>query len=508
MKILILLVMSALVGFAPVAIHQSADVGKSAVSKPEASAEKKEEDCGCDAEKPDDAIAVVNGIKVTRKEVDDPIKDRIKQFDDQIVEARKRELDLQINTRLLDAEAKKRGITTTKLIEQEVISKVKDPDEAEAQAFYDQNKARIQGSFAEIKGEIIKYLLDRRQGEEASRLAARLRAAAQLKVLDTNVTAPANEAERKRVFANLNGRDITSADIEDSLRPLIFDAQEQIYALRKNQLELKINDILIEQEAQKRKLTTASVLEQEVTAKLKPVTEEDALKFYEQNKARITGEYAQVKSQIIEYLQQVERRDKEMQYAGQLRKAATVEIHLREPEPPVYKIATDGQPVIGNPSAPVTIVEFTDFECPSCAKTQPILEEIAKEYGERVRLVMRDFPLNQHPNAIKAAEAAEAAREQGKYWEYIALLFKNQSALNVEKLREYASQVGLDRKKFDEDLDSGKYADRVQLDLIEGNRLGVNSTPTVFINGRRIKEKTRESLKAAIEAALKTAQKD
>jgi protein-disulfide isomerase len=108
-----------------------------------------------------------------------------------------------------------------------------------------------------------------------------------------------------------------------------------------------------------------------------------------------------------------------------------------------------------------------------------------------------------HKHAFKAAEAAEAAREQGKYWEYVTILFTNQKALEVEKLKEYASQSGLDRKKFDAALDSGKFSDRVKRDMADGDRIGVDSTPTVFINGKLTREKTREALKTAIEAALK-----
>jgi protein-disulfide isomerase len=108
-----------------------------------------------------------------------------------------------------------------------------------------------------------------------------------------------------------------------------------------------------------------------------------------------------------------------------------------------------------------------------------------------------------HADAYKAAEAAEAAREQGKYWEYIALLMRNQSALGVPKLKEYAGQLALDRAKFDAALDSGKFSDKVQRDMRDGMRLGVSGTPTIFVNGRRVAENTVESLKAAIETALK-----
>ena len=158
----------------------------------------------------------------------------------------------------------------------------------------------------------------------------------------------------------------------------------------------------------------------------------------------------------------------------------------------------------GTANALVTIVAFTDFECPSCARQHPVLDQIVNEFGDRVRLVVRDFPLSQHANARKAAEAAEAAREQGKYWEYATVLFRNQSALGVDKLRQYATEVGLDRARFDASLDSGKFAEKVQRDVVDGRRLGVSGTPTLYINGKRISDNSYASLKSAIETALKT----
>jgi protein-disulfide isomerase len=116
---------------------------------------------------------------------------------------------------------------------------------------------------------------------------------------------------------------------------------------------------------------------------------------------------------------------------------------------------------------------------------------------------VRDFPLTEHAHAFKAAEAAEAARAQNKYWEYAALLFANQAALELGQLKEYASRLGLDRTKFDTALDGGTFADNVRRDQLDGERAGVFSTPTIFVNGRRAGERTYEGLKATIEAALK-----
>jgi protein-disulfide isomerase len=177
---------------------------------------------------------------------------------------------------------------------------------------------------------------------------------------------------------------------------------------------------------------------------------------------------------------------------------------MSAPVAPVIKIATDDQPSKGNPQAAVSVVEFTDFQCPNCAQTQPVLEKLLAEYGNRLRLVVRDFPLSQHADALKAAEAAEAARAQGKYWEYTALLFKNQGALGVDQLKSYATALGLDRAKFDAALDGGLHAEQVRRDVYDGERAGVNGTPAIFVNGRRVLDHSYEGLKAAIDSTLKT----
>jgi protein-disulfide isomerase len=469
---------------------------------PASSTARPVENCACEGEPLPEIVAVVNGVRITKQEIDTPTRKQIDEMQKNVVEARQRELDLQINSRLLEAEAKKRGTTTAKLLEQEIVAKVAEPTDAEAQTFYNANQTKINAPFTDVKAEIISYLRDQRQRAEAKNLADKLRAAANVKVLLPNAAPPTNDTERARVLAVVNGEQLTSGSIEESLKPLIYNVQERAYQLRKNQLEVRINDTLLEQEAQKRKITTKALLEAEIDAKAKPVTEAEARTFYDQNKERINGEFAQVKDQIVQYLQETQRRELQTAFAEQLRKAATLEVNLRAPVSPVLKIATDDQPSKGSATAPVTLVEFTDFQCPSCAQAQPVLERLTAEYGDRLRLVVRDFPLEMHEFARKAAEAAEAARAQGKYWEYSALLFANQKELGVDKLKEYATRVGLDRAKFDAALDSGQFAEKVQRDYQEGVLLGVGGTPTFYVNGRVTSERTYEGLKAAIEKAL------
>ena len=460
------------------------------------------EDCVCESQVLPETLAIVNGVAITTKDIEKATGEPVRQLQRQVIEARKRELDLTINSRLLEIQAKKRGVNTTKLLEQEVAAKVKRPTPAEAQAFFDQNKARIKEEFKEVAEDIIVYLLDQRQREEAKKFADGLRAASETKVLVTEVTPPANEAERARVLATVKGEKITSGDVEDSLLPLIFNVQEQVYKLRKDELDLSINDALLTQEAQKRKITTSALLDAEV--KPKPVTDEDTRAFYDQNKERLSGDFMQTKDAVKRYLEQIEVRKAERLLSEKLRAAALIQVFLVAPESPIFSISTTDQPSLGSSDAPVTIVAFTDYQCPSCAAMHPMLERLVKEYGNKVRLVTRDFPLNQHAEAFKAAEAAEAAREQGKYWEYIRVLMRNQSALSIDKLKSYATELGLDRSRFNSALDSAKFAELVQRDVEDGMKLGLNATPTIFVNGRRVSANSYEDLKASVDAALKS----
>jgi len=460
-------------------------------------------DCGCEDKPLPEILGVVNGVKISKQDLSPETRARVEQLQRQVVEARERELDLQIDSILLESEAKKRGVTPSQFIKDEVIAKVQAPTEAEAQAFYEKNKATIKAEFKDEKNNIIEFLRYQRQQELAQKLAERLRAAAQVKVLAKPTAPPATSADRARVLAVVNDKQITLGDVENSLRPLIFNVQEQVYSLRQQDLDLKVNDTLLAQEAQKKGVTTRALLETEVSAKVPRVTDAEAQAFFDQNKDRISGDFAQTKAQIIQYVQERKEQEAIVAFAAQLRRASTVQVNLTAPESPAFTIATDDQPVKGTANAAVTIVAFTDFECPSCAREYPMLERIVNEFGDRVRLVVRDFPLSQHANARKAAEAAEAAREQGKYWEYAAVLFRNQSALGVDKLRQYATEVGLDRAKFDASLDSGKFAEKVQRDVIDGHKLGINGTPTLYVNGKRVSDNSYENVKSVIEASLK-----
>jgi protein-disulfide isomerase len=132
----------------------------------------------------------------------------------------------------------------------------------------------------------------------------------------------------------------------------------------------------------------------------------------------------------------------------------------------------------------VTIVEFSDYQCPFCARVNPTLEQVRKTYGDKVKIIFKDFPLPNHPQAPKAAEAGHCAGEQGKYWEMHDQMFANQRALNVPELKQYAASLGMDAAKFNQCLDTGKHAGLVASGTAQGEKMGVNSTPTLYVNGR------------------------
>jgi protein-disulfide isomerase len=168
-------------------------------------------------------------------------------------------------------------------------------------------------------------------------------------------------------------------------------------------------------------------------------------------------------------------------------------------------VSEDRDHIQGPADAPVTLVEYGDYECPYCGAAYPIVKEVQDRMGERLRFVFRNFPITtSHPHAQEAAEAAEAAAAQGRFWPMHDLLFENQKNLGDRDLRAYAEQLGLDLELFDEELAGHVHAERVHKDFVSGVRSGVNGTPTFYINGVRHDDSYEiETLLAALERGLK-----
>jgi hypothetical protein len=291
-------------------------------------------DCGCEDKPQINVLAVVNGVRITKDDLSIDTRTQVSVLQESVITARTQALNQIVTQKVLDAEAKRRGLTTAKLLELELTAKVKEPTEADARAYYEENKTDNSKDFKSTKKEILAHLKSERQVERASEFANALRLAARVEVAEQQVTPPTNEEDLSRVFATVNGVNITSLDIEQSLLPLIYQVQKQVYALRKQDLDLKINDMLLEQEARRLQTTPKILIDQNVRARMSIPSDEQVRAFYDKNKAQLKGEFSDVKIQIFQYLLEVEQRRVVAAYAEQLRKAAAVQIYLTEPRPP------------------------------------------------------------------------------------------------------------------------------------------------------------------------------
>jgi protein-disulfide isomerase len=292
-------------------------------------------------------------------------------------------------------------------------------------------------------------------------------------------------ASPKTVAATVNGQTVSEAELEAHAQGRLIQLQTQEYTLKRQALDDAIEQILLEQEAARRGVTVRSLVESEIESKIRPVTDDQVEAVYESSKDRSIGKADdEALSQVRNNLLQVRISMRRAEFLKQLRDRSTVAIYLDAPR---QKINAEDTRAKGPKNAPVTIVEFAEFQCPYCGQSVATLRQLEEKYGDKIRLVFRDFPLvGFHQFAAKAAEAASCGNEQGKFWEIYDKLFANQSNLKVPALKQYAVDLNLNASQFDQCLDSGKYAKVWQEDRDAGSQYGVTGTPTFFINGRML----------------------
>ena len=286
--------------------------------------------CGCEDKPQVNVLAVVNGKKITKLDLSINTRTQVSTVQDEVITARAQALNLMINDKLLEAEAKRRGLTAAQLLEVEVKAKVIQPTEDDAREVY-KHKQMTQ-DFKRVKNEILTQLKNERETLRAAQFANSLRVGVKVEVSDRLVTPPTTEADLDRVFANINGVNITSRDIEERLLPLIFDVQKRVYALRKLDVDLQINDMLLEEEAKRVGTTPRALIYQNVRTPI--ITDQQARAFHKENIASLPGDYEDRKDQIMQILAAREMQKQIQTYAEQLRKAAAVQIYLTAPEPP------------------------------------------------------------------------------------------------------------------------------------------------------------------------------
>jgi protein-disulfide isomerase len=284
------------------------------------------------------------------------------------------------------------------------------------------------------------------------------------------------------VLARVGDSEITEAEVEKLVAAQLVKVRNDRYQALEQGLANAVSDRLIELEAAARGVTVEELIETEVRGKTSEVTQADIDAFYEERKDQIQRPKEQVAEQIKQYLEQQQGSALFETLVSDLEAKYGVERYLM---PPRIEVAAEGFPAKGPADAPVTIVEFSDFECPYCSRVLPSIKQAVETYGDKVRVVFRQFPLNSiHPRAQKAAEAALCAADQEKFWEMHDAMFADQKSLGVDQLKAKAAQLGLDSEAFNSCLDGSKNAERVAADVQEGVAAGVTGTPAMFVNGR------------------------
>lgn len=302
-------------------------------------------------------------------------------------------------------------------------------------------------------------------------------------------TAPASTAsagsEFPSVLATIGDQKITMADIEAKSGAELAQIETQYRRGRSkivgDALKAILYERVMEDEARKQGKSVDELVIAEAGGSIEP-SEIEIGSWYTENQSKVGGRSLdQIRMQIADLL----RREKRTAAMQKLQQRIDRERGVTIAYQP-YRLEFDhaGSPALGSSGAAVEVVEFSDFQCPYCRQFAPNLKRVKEEFGDKVRVVYRQYPIASiHPFAFKASEASLCAHDQGKFWELHDMMFSEQEKLAVADLKDKARRAGVDQKKFDGCLDSGKYVEQVQADLAEGLRIGVSGTPAVYVNG-------------------------
>lgn len=291
-----------------------------------------------------------------------------------------------------------------------------------------------------------------------------------------------SDGPRGPVVGRVGARSITIGELDDWLKDEFFERQlgsdaPRLFAERSRALDAIVDTLVLEALAREAGSPPDALLAQEIAA-LGPVSDEEVTAFFEEHKARMQpdAKLETLTPQIRSFLE----RERRGEVLMALREKLDVEILF---EPPRAEVAATG-PSLGPEDATVTIVEFSDYQCPFCQRAEPVVKEVMARYPEQVRVVYRHLPLDSiHPRARVAAEASVCAEAQGRFWDYHALLFTNRQALSDEDLARYAEELGLDTDAFAACREGTVAKERVDSDVEAARVAGASGTPAFFING-------------------------
>ncbi len=285
------------------------------------------------------------------------------------------------------------------------------------------------------------------------------------------------------VVAHYGDQIISEGELDEMVYAKLIAIRQQEYDIKRQQLEQTIFERLVEQAALAEGLTAEQYLQQEVNAKLAQPSDEEIQKVLDQYRSRLNPDEEKARQQVVGYLQQQQQGQVTTELKDRLFNEANVQIML---QPIRFEaVVTDAHPARGGDAdAPVTIIEYTDFQCPFCSRVQPTIEAILEQYDGSVRHVFKQLPLPMHAQARLGAEAALCAGDQGQFWEMHDWLFANKNSINRDALAAQAATLGLDVDEFNGCIDAEKYASLIDEDVQEANSFGITGTPGFLINGR------------------------
>lgn len=288
--------------------------------------------------------------------------------------------------------------------------------------------------------------------------------------------------------ARVGGTVITYDELLQPLGSRIAELEQQIYRLERERLDQLVAKMLLDREAEAQGKQSQELVKEFLASQVVAVEDREVEDYYVENRGRWAewkGSEQELRTQIRMYLQQVKAQQKVLEYARSLIPKYGVEIFLKEPQPPSVQISLEkDDPVIGPENALLTIVEFSDYQCPACRRNHEVVRELRALYKDRVKWVFKDFPMPGHKWAKGAAIAAHCAAEQGEFWRYQDLLFGSHEELSFDRLAELARQLGLEMEPFTQCLQAGRFQIHIDKDIEEARRFGFNTTPTFVINNR------------------------
>lgn len=291
------------------------------------------------------------------------------------------------------------------------------------------------------------------------------------------------EAPNKTVAAKVMGKDITYDELLKGSEADIYEAQMKVYQIKMDRLKALVIKKLMEADP-KYKGDNDAYMEKMIVGKIK-ITDKQIMDFAKERNIPAAQLNDQFKSRIKQFLEREAKGKAVDKWVASKTKKSPVDVYLKKPMRPVADVKVGNAATYGEAGAKVTIVEFSDFQCPYCSKAAETVNEIKKKYGKKVRVAFKNYPLPFHSHAKVAAQAGLCANEQGsaKFWKMHDAMFADQAKLMESGLLATAKRIGLDQKKFSECLKNGKYLKQVEAEMKEGQEVGVKSTPTFFVNG-------------------------